>query len=121
MIVLPITVVQLSLLNETNSNELNNFARVETVSTQRGTRCMKKICYLILVIIVLTVIGCSPQQASTPTPSPSPEPVATKAIVLGDIDEDDPISKIQEFQPIADYLAENLTDFGITKGEVKIS
>lgn len=79
---------------------------------------MKKIVNLALIsITVFTIAACTPQEAS---PTPTPEPKLTGVIVLGDIDEDDPISKIQEFQPIASYLAKNLSNFGIGSGEVKI-
>lgn len=73
----------------------------------------------VIIVTVFMVIACTPQEAATPTPSPEPE--VTRSIVIGDIDADDPISKIQEFQPIADYLATNLSDFGITGGEVRIA
>lgn len=81
---------------------------------------MKKIISItVLIIALFMVMACTPQEAATPTPSPEPE--VARTIVLGDIDADDPISKIQEFQPIADYLAANLGDFGITSGEVRIA
>lgn len=66
--------------------------------------------------------GC----ASNP---PAPAPVATsppslardQIIVLGDIDAYDPLKKIKRFEPLASYLAENLTEFGVQKGEVVIA
>lgn len=81
---------------------------------------VKKIISLTLLgMTMFTIAACTPQEAASPTPSP--EAKLTGVIVLGDIDADDPISKIQEFQPIADYLAENLHDFGIGSGAVKIA
>jgi len=42
-----------------------------------------------------------------------------RAIVLGDIS-DDPAEVIDGTQPLADYLAEHLEEFGITSGQVRV-
>ena len=42
-------------------------------------------------------------------------------IALGDIDADEPAKKLARFQPLADYLAANLADFGIRDGQVVIA
>lgn len=49
-----------------------------------------------------------------------PEPVEARAIVLGDIS-DDPAEVIDGTQPLADYLAAQLGDFGITEGDVRVA
>ena len=46
--------------------------------------------------------------------------VGKQTIVLGDIS-DDPAEVIEGTQPFADYIAEQLSDFGITEGQVKIT
>ena len=42
-------------------------------------------------------------------------------ITLGDIDANEPAKKIKRFQPLANYLAEHLEDFGIKGGNVVIA
>ena len=49
-----------------------------------------------------------------------PEPEYNQVIVLGDIS-DDPAEVIEGTQPLADYLAGKLGDFGITEGQVRIA
>lgn len=45
----------------------------------------------------------------------------SQIIVLGDIDADEPIKKVRRFTPLADYLAENLSEFGLREGKVRIA
>ncbi len=45
---------------------------------------------------------------------------AERAIVFGDIS-DEPVETIEGTQPIADYVAAQLSEYGITRGEVKIA
>lgn len=69
----------------------------------------------IALSVVLTSCG-----GSQPAPEdPSIERTEARAIVLGDIS-DDPAEVIEGSQPLADYLASQLTEFGITEGRVRI-
>ncbi|MDQ7034628.1 MAG: phosphate/phosphite/phosphonate ABC transporter substrate-binding protein [Anaerolineae bacterium] len=79
----------------------------------------KKYLAAISMIVLLILTACTSEEAPTLTPSPVAE--VGQVIVLGDIDQDDPISKIEEFQPIIDYLADGLGEFGIGGGEVRIA
>lgn len=45
---------------------------------------------------------------------------ASTSIILADIDED-PVKTIGKYQPLADYLAEHLADYGIETGEVMVA
>ena len=79
--------------------------------------------YSTVISLALTIFGmvaCSPpsstsqNEISEATPPPAPE----KTIVLADIS-DNPQKKIRRFQPLANYLAANLSDFD--RGTVKIA
>jgi phosphonate transport system substrate-binding protein len=82
--------------------------------------------YLSLVLFLLAAIAlmsaCAP--VTTPTPEPTEEAGIPedggKALVLGDIS-DDPAEVIEGTQPIADYLAERMSDHGYTHGEVRVA
>lgn len=82
---------------------------------------MIKMYTAIIFLTLLFLVACTPQPELAPTPTPESEVDVTRTIVLGDIDQDDPLAKIEEFQPIADYLVEQLSDFGIGSGAVSIA
>lgn len=76
--------------------------------------------FIYATVLVLILTSCGGGQIATPTDVPSPEPMETRAIVLGDIS-DDPAEVIDGTQPLADYLASQLTDYGITEGQVRVA
>ena len=83
---------------------------------------------LIIILLAAVLNACQPQTATptpveniaAPAPSATPAPVEENPIVLGDIS-DDPAEVIEGAQPVADYLAEQLKDYGITSGQVRVA
>jgi phosphonate transport system substrate-binding protein len=77
---------------------------------------------LIATLLVLLISACSPQINSTPVPVATIPPTLAKSqvITLGLIS-NDPAGGIQEAQPLADYLAAQLKDQGISAGKVVIA
>lgn len=73
-----------------------------------------------LMTALLTITACRPE--IPPSLSQVPQPSTTsnpgKTIVLGDIS-DNPRKKIRKFQPLADYLSANLSQFD--HGKVKVA
>ena len=69
----------------------------------------------------LSLLSC--EQADIPetiSTEVSESITANEKITLGDIS-NKPFKKIQSYQPLADYLANNLKELGIKQGEVKIA
>jgi phosphonate transport system substrate-binding protein len=77
---------------------------------------------LLLGLMLILGSGCaSNSPTSTPTVTSAPSLPRDQIIVLGDIDAYEPLKKVKRFGPLARYLAENLTEFGVRKGEVIIA
>jgi phosphonate transport system substrate-binding protein len=80
----------------------------------------RKMTHYFFIALIFILAACA-----NPTPQPT-QPAITKApvekrfIVFGDIS-DDPAEVIEGAQPIADYLANQLADYGVTGGRVKVA
>lgn len=77
---------------------------------------------VILVGAALMLVACRGQEPATPTVAPTPEasPAPEQTLTLGDVS-GSPAWTIEHFQPLADYLAAELTDFGIEQGNVVVA
>ncbi len=80
----------------------------------------KSLPFISLVLTLLSIVACSPQNTTSQKeiPKQTQPPEAQKTIVLADIS-NNPQKKIRKFQPLANYLAANLSQFD--RGKVKIA
>jgi len=76
--------------------------------------------FLLSVLLFLLVSCSSPATETTPAPTVTTDVPPGKTIVLGDIS-DDPGEVIEGTQPLADYIAAQLVDFGFSEGSVTIA
>ena len=79
-----------------------------------------KIKTLFLATIFSAIILASCGRNQTAAEEPTVVPAEVRAIVLGDVS-DDPAEVIEGGQPLADYLAGQLSDHGITEGRVRVA
>lgn len=80
---------------------------------------------LLIAIMLIPLAACAAPPPTTPPteqaqPAPTQPAAAGRSIVLGDIS-DDPGEVIEGTQPLADYLAGRLADYGITDGQVTVA
>lgn len=70
----------------------------------------------------LVLAACGAPSTATPTVAPAPVETLSRGqvLILSGISKD-PAGQIESFQPLADYLATHLADFGIKQGEVIIA
>jgi len=71
-------------------------------------------------MMILLIAGCSGMSTDLPPVVPQATiEEGGRAIVFGDIS-DDPSEVIDGTQPLADYLAEHLQEYGVTSGRVRV-
>ena len=76
---------------------------------------------IIFLFILFALVACKEDALDFPiSADSSATPEIKRPIVLGDIS-DDPAEVIEGTQPLADYLAAELSNYGITEGKVKIA
>ncbi len=88
-----------------------------------STKISKYPLSLISLVVILIISGCqstsvTPNVASTPTPAVN---LTQKQVLTIGIISDDPAGTIEGFQPMIDYLAKQMSDLGIAKGEVVVT
>ena len=86
---------------------------------------MPRVIAIITVVVALGLVACGTRERPTPEPVPTPTAVndmpLDQIITLGDIDPEEPAKKIKRFQPLANYLAEQLKQFDVKEGRVVIA
>ncbi|WP_013322622.1 phosphate/phosphite/phosphonate ABC transporter substrate-binding protein [Gloeothece verrucosa] len=83
-------------------------------------RLLNQLC---AIACLIALVGCNQQSPSaTPLNSPSPASLTVPKgkIVIADVSQT-PSKKFERFQPMADYIASQLHQFGIGVGEVRIA
>ncbi len=85
---------------------------------------LKQSLFIILLVVGTALISaCQSTGATSLEDVPTPVPTAAQeqqTLILGDVNED-VAEAVEEMQPLADYLAANLGEFGISKGEVVVA
>ncbi len=84
--------------------------------------CKQNLMITLLGIAAILISACQSAGATTldDLPTPIPTPSRAETLILADLNEDVNQS-VEEFQPMADYLAANLAEFGITAGKVVVA
>ena len=80
---------------------------------------------LISSLIIATILMAACQTAGAATtienlPTAVPELTRSEILILADVNED-VAESVEDFQPMADYLAANLSDFGIKEARVVVA
>lgn len=83
-----------------------------------GSGSLHFVILLTFTFISTVFLHCKRENPSTQTQET--EASAGKAFVISKVS-DNPLKKIVEYQPLADYLAANLNNYGFTVGEIKVT
>jgi phosphonate transport system substrate-binding protein len=75
---------------------------------------------LTLTTLAMILSACQPASVETPS-TVAPQQLTDEQIISIGIASDDPAGTIQDFQPLADYLAKNLAEDGILAGNVVVT
>ncbi len=80
---------------------------------------------ILIICVTATLMGCTPEGSTTittesGTSEPTTTTTGTETIIIADIS-NNPAKKIKRYQPLADYLATNLSEFDIGVGEVQVA
>ena len=83
---------------------------------------VRRLGVLAISVMLAAALACGGASAPGDVSSPAPKATATAAqtITLADVS-DSPSETIMSFQPLADYLASQLADFGIEQGKVIVA
>lgn len=80
----------------------------------------RKTTHLFFIVFFFILAACAAPTSQPTTQTITEVPAKEHFIIFGDIS-DDPAEVIEGTQPIADYLAAHLADYGITGGKVKVA
>ncbi|MEL7449355.1 MAG: phosphate/phosphite/phosphonate ABC transporter substrate-binding protein [Pseudomonadota bacterium] len=75
--------------------------------------------FVFATLLLMLQAGC--EQSQPVTTEVQATASGTRVLTLGDIDPDEPATRVRRLQPLADYLARNLRDFDIGRGRVVIA
>jgi phosphonate transport system substrate-binding protein len=93
--------------------------------TQARRRASGRLLLALVFTLSALLAACGDAETNgnspTATSAAGSQPDASEVIVIGNIDANNPARKIEEFQPLANYLASHLEDSGITAGTVLIA
>ncbi|MEZ4522739.1 MAG: phosphate/phosphite/phosphonate ABC transporter substrate-binding protein [Thermomicrobiales bacterium] len=94
---------------------------------KKNRRSRLAVRFSFLAVLILILAACGAAETDDPTATPEPATAGAgqagdgTAIVIGNVDASNPAQKIEEFQPLADYLAASLASYGISEGRVVIA